>query len=386
VALLLGIQKTSFTRKDRMKIRVEQSELSEAIGWTARTLPVRPASPVLAGVKIAADEDKLTLSAFDLEVSAQSTVNAVIDEPGMAVVSGRLLADIARALPHQPVEFALEGSRVSLRCGRSTFGLPTLPVEDYPKLPELPPTAGEVASDVFAAAVSQVAIAASRDDTLPVLTGIRVELQGSTITMAATDRYRLAVREIPWTPTVLDVDEQALVKAKQLADLGRSIGHSETLKLALGGGDNGRIGFTSSRQELVTRLLHGEFPKYRQLLPAESHTVATTQTNDLMESVKRVKLVAAERTSPIRLAFSDGEVLLRAGTGDDAQASESLECSVEGDPLEIAFNPDYLLDGLAALDTEQVRLSFTTPMKPAVLSSGDSNSYRYLLMPVRLGG
>lgn len=369
-----------------MKVRVEQAEFSEAIGWTARTLPARPASPVLAGVKISASDDRLVLSAFDLEVSAKSDVDAAVSEPGVAVVSGRLLADIAKALPHQPVEFALEGSRVSVKCGRSTFGLPTLPTEDYPELPKLPPTAGEVPSDVFAAAVAQVAIAASRDDTLPVLTGIRVELLGDSLTMAATDRYRLAVREIPWTPAAADIEENALVKAKQLADLGRSLGHSGSVKIALGQVDDGRIGFTSAGRELVTRLLHGEFPKYRQLLPSEAHTITVTDSNDLMESVKRVKLVAADRTSPIRLSFNDGEVLLRAGTGDDAQASEALECSIEGDPIEIAFNPDYLLDGLAALDSDQVRLSFTTPMKPAVLSSGDSDSYRYLLMPVRLGG
>lgn len=369
-----------------MKVRVEQEEFSEAIGWTARTLPARPASPVLAGVKISAADDRLVLSAFDLEVSAKSDVDATVSEPGVAVVSGRLLADIAKALPRKPVEFALEGSRVSVRCGRSTFGLPTLPTEDYPELPQLPPTAGEVPSDVFSSAVAQVSIAASRDDTLPVLTGIRVELRADSLTMAATDRYRLAVREIPWTPATAGIEENALVKAKQLADLGRSLGHSGSVQLALGEVDDGRIGFTSAGRELVTRLLHGEFPKYRQLIPSEAHTVTVTNSSDLMESVKRVKLVAAERTSPIRLAFSDDEVLLRAGTGDDAQASESLECSLEGDPIEIAFNPDYLLDGLAALGSEQVRLSFTTPMKPAVLSSGDSDSYRYLLMPVRLGG
>lgn len=370
-----------------MRIRVEQSELSEAVGWTARTLPARPASPVLAGVKLSAAEEALSLSAFDLEVSAQSSVSAVVEEPGVAIVSGRLLADIAKALPHQPVEFALEGSRVTVRCGRSTFGLPTLPLEDYPELPKLPAMAGDVASDVFAEAVAQVSIAASRDDTLPPLRGIRVELQGSTITMAATDRFRLAVRELPWNAASVEIDEQALVEAKQLADLGRSLGHSDKVSLALGGEDDGRIGFTSEGKELVTRLLHGDFPKYRQLLPAESHTVAVTHTQGLIESVKRVKLVVAERrTTPIRLAFGNGEVTLRAGAGDEAQANESLECEVQGDELEIAFNPDFLLDGLAAVNSEQVRMSFTTAMKPAVLSGAESNAYRYLLMPVRLGG
>jgi len=369
-----------------MKIRMEKDELADAVSWAARSLPSRPASPVLAGVRLVGQADTVELSAFDLEISAKSQVSAVIDEPGEVVISGKLLAEIAKALPNQPVEIGLEGNRVTVRCGRSSFGLPTLSVEDYPQLPDLPPNAGQVASSDFAEAVMQVAIAASRDDTLPVLTGIRVELTETSMTLAATDRYRLAVRELPWTPTNVGPERAALVKARQLAELARTLGSTSEVQVALGDGDDGRIGFSTGGRELVTRLLHGEFPKYRQLLPSESATLATTNTASLMEAVKRVKLVAAERTTPIRLNFSDGEVLLRAGAFDDAQASESLECTIEGEPIEIAFNPDYLLDGLNALGAEQVSLSFTTAMKPAVLSSAAAADYRYLLMPVRLGG
>jgi DNA polymerase III subunit beta len=369
-----------------MKIRMEKDELAEAVSWAARSLPARPASPVLAGVRLSGEGESVELSAFDLEISARAQVSAVVDEPGVTVVSGRLLAEIAKALPNQPVELGLEGSRVTVRCGRSSFGLPTLPVEDYPNLPELPPNAGRVAASDFAEAVIQVAVAASRDDTLPVLTGVRLELVGDTMTLAATDRYRLAVRELPWRPADATIDSSALVKARQLSELARTLGHADDLDVALGEGDDGRIGFHVEGRELVTRLLHGEFPKYRQLLPSESATVAITETAALIEAVKRVKLVAAERTTPIRLNFSDGEVLLRAGAFDDAQASESLECAIDGDAIEIAFNPEYLLDGLNALGTDQVTLSFTTSMKPAVLSAGATANYRYLLMPVRLGG
>ncbi len=372
-----------------MKLRVEQEDLAEAVAWTARTLPARPTTPVLSGVKLTGDSDHITLAAFDLEVSAKAEVGAVVDEPGTAIVNGRLLAEIAKALPAQPVELGLEGNRVALRCGRSSFGLPTMPVEDYPQLPDLPPHAGQVSATDFAAAVAQVAIASSKDDTLPVLTGIRVELSAQTMRLVATDRYRLAVRSIPWQPTGGGVEHTTLVKARQLADLGRSLGHSDVVQIALGEDNDGRIGFGVDGRELVTRLLGGEFPRYEQLLPSESHTVATVETGLLIEAVKRVKLVAAERTAPIKLQFSDGEVLLRAGAFDDAQASETLECSTDGDSLEIAFNPDYLLDGLGAMGAESTTLSFTTANKPAVLSPADATDggtpdYQYLLMPVRL--
>jgi DNA polymerase III subunit beta len=369
-----------------MKIRMEKEELAEAVSWAARSLPTRPASPVLAGVRLSGEGDTVELSAFDLEISAKAQVSAVVDEPGITVVSGRLLAEIAKALPNQPVELGLEGSRVTVRCGRSSFGLPTLPVEDYPQLPDLPPNAGHIGAHDFAEAVMQVAIAASRDDTLPVLTGVRLEFNGDTMTLAATDRYRLAVRELPWQPTNPSINTHALVKARQLAELARTVGPADELQVALGEDDDGRIGFHVDGRELVTRLLHGEFPAYRKLLPAEAQIVATTETAGLIEAVKRVKLVAAERTTPIRLAFSDGEVLLRAGAFDDAQASESLESTIQGDPIEIAFNPDYLLDGLNALGAEQVTMSFTTATKPAVVTAAGSADYRYLLMPVRLGG
>lgn len=371
-----------------MKIRLEQDEFAEAVAWAARTLPSRPTSPVLTGIRLAGEADAVQLSAFDLEVSAKAEVRAVIDEPGVAIVNGKLLAEIAKALPAQPVELGLEGSRVTVKCGRSSFGLPTLPVEDYPPLPELPPHAGQVEAAAFAGAVAQVAVAASRDDTLPVLTGILMELSDDSLRLVATDRYRLAVREVDWRPAGGTAERSALVKARQLADLGRSLGHADTVSVALGAQDEGRIGFAVDGRELVTRLLGGEFPKYQQLLPSEQKTTATVATAPLIEAVKRVKLVAAERTTPIRLRFGDGEILLHAGAFDDAQASESLECAMTGEPLEIAFNPEYLLDGLTAVGSELATMSFTVPTKPAVLTPADQDPvvYRYLLMPVRLSG
>ncbi|HYN75752.1 MAG TPA: DNA polymerase III subunit beta [Candidatus Limnocylindria bacterium] len=377
-----------------MRIRVERDTLAEAVTWTARSLPARPPVPVLAGLLIEAASDHLTLSSFDYEVSGRVAVDAVVEEAGTVLVSGRLLAEITRALPARPVTLTTEGSKVLLVCGTSTFSLPTLPVEEYPTLPEMPVQTGSLSGASFAAAVAQVAVAAGRDDTLPVLTGIRMEIEGDTLTLAATDRYRLAVREIAWTPEAPGGEAVALVPARTLADTAKSLAVSEAVSLALasGGVGEGLLGIEGGGRRTTTRLLDGEFPKYRSLLPAESLAVATIDTAAFVEAVKRVSLVA-ERNTPVRLSFTAGEVQLDAGTGDDAQASETLESSMTGDPITIAFNPHFLLDGLGAIDAPVAALSFTTSTKPAVLTGraadgavSGSDSYRYLLMPVRLSG
>ena len=374
-----------------MKFRVERDVLAEAVAWAARTLPTRPSLPVLAGVVLDASSDSLQLSSFDYEVSARVDVSADIDEPGRVLVSGRLLADIARSLPGQPVVMQTDGTRVAITCGRSTFALPTLPVEDYPQLPAMPGVAGSVASDVFAAAVAQVAVAAGRDDTLPTLTGVRMEIDGSTIVLAATDRYRLAVREFLWTPTTSSIAATALVPAKTLSDAAKSLAGGDTVSIALTPDAEGLIGFEGEGRRTTTRLLDGEFPKYRSLLPNESSTVASIDTQALMDAVKRVALVA-ERNTPVRLTFDGSEVSLRAGAGDDAQASEVVESVTEGDAIEIAFNPGYLIDGLSAINAPVARFSFTQSTRPAVITgvsdigAASSDEYRYLLMPVRLTG
>ncbi|MGH8970637.1 MAG: DNA polymerase III subunit beta, partial [Actinomycetes bacterium] len=213
------------------------------------------------------------------------------------------------------------------------------------------------------------------------------------ITMAATDRYRLAVRELAWTPEQTGLSALALVPARTLADTAKSLASADkvTVALSAGGSGDGLIGFEGSGRLTTSRLLDGEFPKYRSLLPTESQSVATVETAALTESVRRVALVA-ERNSPIRLSFTDGALTLEAGSGDEAQASESLDAGLAGDDISIAFNPGYLLDGLGALDAAHARLSFTEPSRPAVLSGASTadapvdDDYRYLLMPVRLSG
>jgi DNA polymerase-3 subunit beta len=376
-----------------VKIRVERDVLAEAVAWTARSLPARPPVPVLAGLLLKAEEGALSLSGFDYEVSARVSVDAEIEEDGTVLVSGRLLADICRALPNRPVEISTDGVRATVACGSSRFTLHTLPVEEYPALPQMPTATGTVPGEVFASAAAQVAIAAGRDDTLPVLTGVRIEIEGDTVTLASTDRYRFAVREFLWKPEDPETSAVALVPAKTLLDTAKSLTSGDTVTIALSGSGAGEglIGFEGAGRRTTTRLLEGDLPKYRTLFPTEFNSVAVIETAPFVEAVKRVALVA-ERNTPVRLTFEQGVLILEAGSSDDAQAVERVDANLDGDDISIAFNPTFLLDGLSAIDSPVAQLSFTTSTKPALLSGRPAadaeadDAYKYLIMPVRLSG
>jgi len=385
-----------------VKFRVERDVLADAVAWTARALPLRPSAPVLAGLLIEAGNvdgaDGLQLSTFDYETSARATLNADVSIEGRALVSGRLLADICRSLPNKPVEMSIEGPKVTLTCGSARFSLQTMPVEDYPTLPPMPESRGRVKSELFAHAVGQAVTAAGRDDMLPVLTGVRLELDGSSISMLATDRFRLSQRELEWDPGTPDISAAALVPAKVLADTAKSLTGGAEISIALSssGTGEGIIGFEGSAgggiRRTTTRLLDGEFPKVRSLFPSEHLTLARVDRSVLIDAVKRVSLVA-ERNTAVQLAFGDGVLTLDAGSGEEAMASESIEANITGDDLTTGFNPQFLLDGLTALESPFVELAFTTAAKPVVLSGVDSldggstasdASFKYLLMPRRL--
>jgi DNA polymerase III subunit beta len=373
-----------------MKFRVERDVLADAVTWTARTLPTRPPAPVLAGVRIEADSvGTIGLSSFDYEVSARSEIPAEVVEPGTVLVSGRLLAEISRALPAKPVDFSVEGNKVIVTCGASRFTLLTMPVEDYPALPAMPQLSGTVSGDELTHAVAQVTVAASRDDTLPLLTGVRMEIEGERITLLATDRYRLALRELTWTPSSPDFSAVALVRARTLNDVAKSLGGSGLVNVGLTAGSGvDLIGFEAGGRHTTSQLVDGDYPAVRRLFPDETPIHAVMPTAPLIDAAKRVSLVA-ERNTPIRLSFTDGQVVLDAGQGDDAQASEALEAVLVGEEISVAFNPQFLLDGLGALGTDFVRLSFTHPNKPVEftgqesLDGEDSSHYRYLLVPIR---
>jgi DNA polymerase-3 subunit beta len=387
-----------------LKFRLVREDFADAVAWVARNLPTRPTVPVLAGVLLTGSDDGLKISGFDYEVSAEVQVAAEIASPGSVLVSGRLLSDITRALPAKPVDVAVEGTRVSLTCGSARFSLPTMAVEDYPTLPTLPEDTGVISSELFAEAIGQVAVAAGRDDTLPMLTGIRVEISGEKVVLAATDRFRLAVRELIWSTESADIEAAVLVPAKTLAEAAKAGADGVDVHLSLGAGSavgkEGLLGIRSEGKRSTTRLLDAEFPKFRQLLPAEHTAMATVGVAELSEAIKRVALVA-DRGAQVRMEFADDVLRLSAGADDVGRAEEDLPVAFSGDPLTIAFNPTYLTDGLSSLHSERVTFGFTTPSRPAVLrpageddgsvgSTGPfpaaQTDYVYLLMPVRLPG
>jgi DNA polymerase-3 subunit beta len=371
-----------------VKFSVERDVLAEAVSWTARSLSQRPPSPVLSGILITAANSTVTLEGFDYEISAHLEISADTTEEGTILVSGKLLAEICRSLPQAKVTIETEGSKVTVTCGRSRFHLATMPVADYPTLPVLPEIAGIVDGEAFAQAISQVIVAASKDDTLPILTGVKMEIEDDLITFLATDRYRLAMREVSWRPSTPGISTSALVKARTLNEVAKTLGGSGDIKIALGTSSD-LIGFESGNRRTTSLLVDGDYPKIRSLFPENTPIHATVRTSDLVEAVRRVAVVA-ERNTPVRLAFTDGQLALDAGTGEDAQAEEAIEAQLDGEEITVAFNPAYLGEGLNAFSSEFVRFSFTTAPKPAMMTAqktidgDDEDDYRYLVMPVRL--
>jgi len=372
-----------------MKFVVERDSLVDAVNWVSKSISNRPITTALLGIVIDAS-DEITLSGSDLETSAKAKFKAEVSQKGKVLVPGRLLAEISRSLPAKPISFVLEGTRVLVSAGSAKFTLPTLPLSEYPSLPELPVASGSLNSDLFATAVNQVAVAAGKDDSLPTLTGVFVEINKNQITLAATDRYRLAVRELTWSAQDANIETTSLLRARTLADAAKSlIGSSQvTIALAPTTTNEKLVGFISEGKTMTSRVLDGSFPPFRHLLPNESTADAIIEVAPFLDSVRRVALVT-DKTVPLRLNFSNNTLQLEAGTGDEAQASEKLDINYKGEDINIAFNPTFLTDGLTAINTAFVHISFTGANKPAVLTgqteagSAPITNYKYLLMPMR---
>ena len=373
-----------------MKFQVDRDVMADAVSWASRTLPTKSTQPLLTGMHLVAEKSGLILSGSDADVSARANLNADVIETGTVLIPGRLLADITRSLPSATIDFSVEGNRAQITCGRSSFTIPTMPVAEYPPLPTMPGVSGTISGTDFATAISQVAIAASRDETLPAFTGVKIDVDGAVITLAATDRYRLAVRELNWSPTSTSLSTHALIPAKFLSDSSKSLAHSESISIAFATANEGLVGIEGAGRQTTSRLLAADFPKYRTLLPTESTTVAQISTSALVESVKRVSLVL-EREAPIRITFANGEAIVTGGggSGELAEAKEFIECTLTGEKLTIAFNHQFLLDGLNAIDSAIAVVSMTTPIRPAVISGAadfgaqPDDSFKYLLMPIR---
>ncbi|MFJ4901380.1 DNA polymerase III subunit beta [Streptomyces sp. NPDC088727] len=377
-----------------MEFRIERGALADAVGWAARVLPTRSPVPVLGGLLLEAADGRLCISGLDYEASARIEVDAEILRPGKVLVMGRRLLDVCRVLPQGAVECAVEGSRFTVTGSGAGFGLSVLPFDDYPSLPPLPEVLGAVDSAEFAAAVADVTVAAGRDDTLPTLTGIRLGLDGDRMTLAATDRYRFAVRTLGWKPAAADVCADVVVSARRLTEIARSFGRAGMVSLAL---DSGSAGFELAGTRTTVRLLDGRLPRHDKLFAMRAPVTAVTEREPLVEAVKRVSVVA-DNDSPLQFAFQSDSVLLQAGYEDDV-ASQRLPAALVGTgEMVVAFNPSYLMDALASFDAPVVRFRLMGPGQRAMLTGHDTQedaldtaegqgalppAHQHLLMSVR---
>ncbi|MFI7297156.1 DNA polymerase III subunit beta [Streptomyces sp. NPDC050121] len=371
-----------------MEFRIDRGDLVEAVGWAARALPARTPVPVLGGLLLDAAAGRLSVSGFDFETAARIETDAEVGGDGQVLVLGRRLLDICKVLPDGPVSCSLEGTRFTVEAGGTSFGLSTLPREEYPTPPAPPEAYGTVDAAAFATAVAQVAVAAGRDDTLPVLTGVQLRLDGGEMTLSASDRYRYAVRRLEWKPEAAAGDAtQALVPARRLLDVARSLARCGVVRIGLdgapGASGGGPIGFEGGRMRSVVRPLDGRLPSYGKLFDMAGAAVAEVECGALTEAVRRVAVVA-EANSAVRLDFSAGSVLLRAGYGDDV-ATQRLPAGLTGaEEVSVAFNPAYLLDAVASFEAPRLRMELLGTGQRALLGAADvPKAHRHLLMSVK---
>lgn len=378
-----------------MKFQVNRDVFSEAVSFAVKLLPQRTTLPILSGVLIQATSDGLVLSSFDYEVSSQTEIQADVEEEGTVLVSGRLLAEIAGRLPNAPVRIATEENRIQVSCGSASFTLLSMPVEEYPSIPEIGEQSGVVPAEEFAAAVAQVAVAASRDDVTPVITGVQLEVRENSLGLVATDRYRVAVREIDWDGGAIAATEDALtalVPARTLQEVGKTLGHSGTISVSITSRDERElIAFSADKKTVTSLLIKGNFPPVRRLFPDTVDNYAVVNTAELIEATRRVALVL-EREAALRYSFTADGLTLEAIGSEQAQASESIDAILTGDETVVSLKPQFLLDGLGAVHSEFVRISFTkteNPNKPGPVlitsqtsrEQAGADSYRYLLQP-----
>ena len=371
-----------------MKVEVNSQALADAVAWTTRVIDARPASPILAGVRLEAIDGTLQLSAFNYAISARHHIEAGIDEAGSVLVLGKLLADITKSLPAAKTYLSTDGSTMTITSGKSTFTMQLMPDAEYPDLPVIPSKLGQVDAQTFTQTVTQASVAVSREENRPVLTGIRVQFQGDKVIMSSTDRFRLSRSSFTWTPENPDTNATALVRGALLRDVARSLDEHQNIVVDFDTENPSLLGFENAGRVSTSQLIDGEFPAVDRLYADEYPIHAVINKQDLISAIKRVSLVA-ERNAPIRMAFTSQELTLTAGTADEAQAKEILDIDMDGEDITVAFNPTYLIEGLSAIAEPFVRMKMTTAVKPVEFNgqqesdSEESMDYRYLLVPMR---
>ena len=378
-----------------MKFHVNRDVFSEAVSFVVKLLPQRNPQPILAGVLIEASDAGLSLAAFDYEASARTTIEATVDEPGTILVHGRLLSEIASRLPNAPIQVEVDDDGgIVLTCGSARFTLASMPVQEYPAIPEVSGDTGLVPAEDFATAIAQVAFAASRDDVTPVLTGVQLEVSGTKLSLVATDRYRVALREIPWDGggTASDEPTTALVPARTLTEVGKTFAHGGDISIAFSGsGDREIIAFTAGNKTVTSLLIKGNFPPVRRLFPEQTEHHAVLNTAELAEAVRRVSLVL-DRSAPLRFTFTTDSVSMDASGTEQARATESVDANLVGEDVTLGLNPQYLLESLGAVKSEFVRITFTSSdnankLSPVLITPQTSvdkagaESFKYLLQP-----
>ena len=378
-----------------MKFQVNKDVLNEAVSFAVRLLPQRTTLPILSGILIEADANALRLSVFDYDTSAQVEIAAQVEDSGRVLVSGRLMAEIVSKLPNAVVEFSTDGSKVQVNCGSAKFSLLTMPIDEYPTLPEIPNMSGSVSGEDFAAAISQIAVAASKEDVTPVLTTVLLETTKENISLVATDRYRVAIQDIPWKSNS-STEASALIPAKTLQEIAKTFANQGEISISINPSDEkDLIAFKANNRSVTSRLIKGNFPAVKTLFPEKIENFAILNTQDLLDSTKRVSLVL-ERESPIKFTFSSKELNLEAAGGETAQATESVDVQLTGSDVVVSLKPQFLIDGLAGVKTEFVKIGFTNsdnPNRPSPVlitnhstkEKESSDSYMYLLQPNLLG-
>jgi len=365
-----------------LKVTVTKEELAQRLALVSRAVSTRTAVLVLGGIRLRAEAGRLHLAATDMELSLRASLEATVEGEGEVVVPGRLLLDIARSLPGDDVAIAHrpEEAAVAVTSGTASYRLHTYSAEDFPRLPDVDTAQlHAIEREALVETVARVGRSASRDESRPVLTGILVRFEPGKMVMAATDSYRLAVKETPVNGELPDLE--AIIPARALQELSRIAGGGDEVQLGL---LENHVVFGADGTWLTTRRIDGQFPNYRQLLPEQFEYELQLPREELLEVVRRVSLMA-QRNSPLRLRFAEGELTVSAVTQDVGESRESLPAAFSADAMEIGFNADFLRDGLESVDAETLKLKLISPLRPAVLE-GEADDYTYLIMPIRLAG
>jgi DNA polymerase III subunit beta len=369
----------------RMKVTCTKEELAEKLAVAGRGVSTRTSVQILAGIMLSAEDGRLSLSATDMEISLRVSLAAQVGESGSVVVPGRLLVDIVRLLPagEITIEARPEEGIAELVCGSASYRLHTYAAEDFPRLPEIDEkTAFAVEREAFLDTIARVSRSASRDESRPVLTGVLVRFEGGKLVMAATDSYRLSVKETQLAGSV-GRDLEAIVPARALSELAR-IGQAAAAETIAVGVQENQVVFGVDGVWLTARRIDGQFPNYKQLLPETFEAEIALPREEFLEVVRRASLMA-QRKSPLRLSFEDGELTVSAQTQDVGEARESLPAPYSGDPLEIGFNAEFLRDGLESVTDDTVRFKLISPLRPGLIH-GEADDFLYLIMPIRLAG